>query len=160
VLVGTDPGGELTAAVPRIEALARACECGGVERVASALVPVLGRGSGLTPSGDDFAGGLLFGRRCLARAKGAPLAVGRVVRRTLAHTKGRCSAISAGLLSDLASGHAHAPFHELADALGAREGTLDPAIRAARRLVAIGHSPGWSMLAGFFTAVLGREALA
>jgi hypothetical protein len=55
--------------------------------------------------------------------------------------------VSATLLGDLLEGYGHAPLHELAGALARRAG--DGALDAAGRLVRLGHTSGWDMLAGF-----------
>jgi hypothetical protein len=64
----------------------------------------------------------------------------------VAAAPGRTHPISAALLGDLAAGRSWAPLHELVAALAA--GTPRAAGAAARRLVALGHSSGWDMLAG------------
>jgi hypothetical protein len=63
--------------------------------------------------------------------------------------------VSAALFADLAAGRSFAPLHGIADAL--RTGDDEAAIRAARSLVAIGHSSGWDMLTGFLIGI-GKSA--
>ena len=75
-----------------------------------------------------------------------------------AHAPELTHPISAALLGDMLDGHAHAPLHELADALAAAA-PLDATLAAARRLVRIGHSSGWDMLAGLVGGVAGRTAV-
>jgi len=89
-------------------------------------------------------GGAIFGRRLASRADPRWTGVGRKLSREI---RSRSHAVSAALFSDLAAGRSFAPLHELASALAAADD--EAARRAARSLVAIGHSSGWDMLAGF-----------
>jgi hypothetical protein len=132
----------------RADALAHACADDDPPRAAQAAVALLGLGPGLTPSGDDFAGGAFFARALLARAGacdttrwGAAAGVVRAAAARLTHP------IGAALLGDLLDGEGWAPLHELAGALARDDapGALD----AARRLTRLGHSSGWDLLAGF-----------
>ena len=72
--------------------------------------------------------------------------------------RGRTHPISIALLSDMLDGQAHAPLHDLARALAAGA-PRDVALGAARRVVGIGHSSGWDMLAGFVSGVAGTLCL-
>lgn len=129
------------------EALARACARGDAAGAGEAALALLGVGGGLTPSGDDYVGGALFARALLeAAGPGPPAAWRRAAARVVAAAPGRTHPISAALLGDLAAGRSWAPLHELVAALAA--GTPRAAGAAARRLVALGHSSGWDMLAG------------
>ena len=147
LIEGRSPAFPLSAAEAPLRALARAA---GDDDPGEALAPahaLLGLGPGLTPSGDDAVGGLLFARRMLADAPAwAPVAGSLALA---AHT--RTHAISAALLADLAAGHGHAALHRVAAALA--EGA-DP-LPAARELVALGHASGWEMLAGLLIGLAG-----
>ena len=134
---------------PHATALASACAAGDARGVAVAGRALLGLGPGFTPSGDDYVGGMLFAWRLLG-ADDAGIA------ELVADARERTHPISARLLADLAAGEGWAPLHDLAAALG-RDGRS--ATEAARRVVAIGHSSGWDLLAGMLTALLGPEAL-
>ncbi len=151
LLTGSTPAFPLDLAVPRVRALAaayRTDDAGGVLRASRTL---LGLGGGLTPSGDDLAGGALFGRLLVA----ADAELWRAVGATLATEAERAShVISAALLADLASGASFAPLHAVADALA--RGDVDAALEAARVLAALGHSSGWDMLAGLVIGTTGR----
>ena len=69
----------------------------------------------------------------------------------LAAAPARTHPLSATLLGDLADGHSYASLHDLVQGL-ARE-TRAEARHAGRRLVRLGHSSGWDMLAGFVGAL-------
>ncbi|HBH00486.1 MAG TPA: hypothetical protein DDZ42_00995 [Candidatus Rokubacteria bacterium] len=147
LLCGAAPAFPLEGAAPQARSLARACAAddpGGAVEAATAL---LGLGPGLTPSGDDYVGGAFFSRALVAdsdaRARWARAAA--VVR---ARARSRTHPISAALLGDLLDGGGPAPLHDLALAL-ARGAPPAAALTAARRLVRLGHSSGWDMLAGF-----------
>jgi uncharacterized protein DUF2877 len=146
----------LDAAGPAAEALASACARDDATAATSAAVALLGVGAGLTPSGDDFVGGALFARDLLARAGVAALGPWRRASRVILDAAAlRTHPVSAALLADLAGGMGWAPLHDLVAALA--EGTVDLADGPARRLVQLGHSSGWDLLAGF-AAGLGARA--
>lgn len=140
---------------PHAQRLARAAVGTDAAAIVAAAQPLLGLGEGLTPSGDDFVGGVLFARHSLAGAQlpGWEAAVGGV----LADARSLTHPISARLLADLAAGEGWAPLHDLTVALGSRR--PNAAIGAAKRLTAVGHSSGWDLLAGLFAGLLGVEAL-
>src|SRR5438128_1269401 len=98
-----------------------------------------------------------------AMLAGAPLpaagAATEIDRGAVLHgARGRTHPISIALLSDMLDGQAHAPLHDLARALAAGA-PRDVALGAARRVVGIGHSSGWDMLAGFVAGVAGTLRL-
>jgi hypothetical protein len=129
------------------DALARACAHDDADGATTAALALLGVGGGLTPSGDDFVGAALFGRRLLANAGVTDAAAWRrVAHRVQAAARERTHPLSATLLGDLADGHAYASLHDLVHGLARQEPSV--ARDAARRLVRLGHSSGWDMLAG------------
>jgi hypothetical protein len=115
---------------------------------------MIGLGPGLTPSGDDFLGGLLFAARSLHQAHPEDFQWKEdAVLELLGWAKTRTHPISHAIFSDLALGHGPEPLHNLID--GLLEGRdLVPIMDAAFRLTAIGHSSGWDMLAGAMTGML------
>jgi hypothetical protein len=127
-------------------ALARACARNDATAAADAALGLLGLGGGLTPSGDDYAGGALFARALVVGRTADAAAWRRAAARVVAAAPARTHPISAALLADLAAGRSWAPLHDLVAALAAA--SPDTARAAARRLVALGHTSGWDMLAG------------
>jgi hypothetical protein len=116
--------------------------------------PLLGLGPGLTPAGDDLVGGAFFAKVLVGEA--APRwREGAAAVRALA--RGRTHPISAMLLGDLVGGEGHAPLHDVLGALVHAD--AQAADRAAARLVRIGHSSGWDMLAGVLGALGALPAL-
>jgi hypothetical protein len=144
------------AAAPHVIGAALACR----ERDARALEgharALVGLGRGLTPSGDDFVGALLF---VLRRVPGErPLSF---VQDACAKARGRAdrtNAISFALLGDHAAGHGNAFEHEIVS--GLCDAHPEAGLRTAvERLVRIGHSSGWDQLAGMVAALSGyRES--
>ena len=151
LLAGQAPGFPLDLAVPRVEALGAAYRQDDPDAVFAASLPLLGFGTGLTPSGDDLAGTALFGRRFVSPHDAGWEDVAARLSREVAV---RSHAISAALFADLARGQSFAPLHAVAEALA--RGEHDAALRAARTLAAVGHSSGWDMLAGLMIGVTGR----
>lgn len=134
---------------PHARALGSACASDDPGAAAEAARALLGLGAGLTPSGDDYVGGVLFGRRLVpSRDPGAwDATASRIVTdaATLTHP------ISARLLADLAAGEGWAPLHDLAAGLAAN--ALTDSLPAARALTQLGHTSGWDLLAGLLTAL-------
>ncbi|HUQ73624.1 MAG TPA: DUF2877 domain-containing protein [Burkholderiales bacterium] len=102
--------------------------------------PLIGIGPGLTPSGDDYLGGVLialnqFGRR--AQAIG--------LWRWLHPRLERTSDISAAHLSAAASGEGHETLHRCIDALCTTAPNWPIVLD---ELDAVGHCSGWDSLAG------------
>jgi hypothetical protein len=94
---------------------------------------LIGLGPGLTPSGDDYFGGVMVALHVRGRASHAA-SLWRWLEGRLA---GRTSAISAAHLAAAATGEAHEALHEVLD------GNLD-----LDALDAVGHCSGWDALAG------------
>jgi hypothetical protein len=94
---------------------------------------LIGLGPGLTPSGDDYLGGMLVALRALDRDAQADALWRWLEPRLAAGT----SAISAAHLQAAAEGEAHEIVHEV---------LLDP--RQAQQLDRIGHCSGWDAFAG------------
>jgi hypothetical protein len=134
--------------------LARACLDGDFPSVIRKGKEMIGWGPGLTPSGDDFLGGMFFAARSLHQVHPEDSRWNEdAVLELLGWAKIRTHPISHAILCDLALGHGPAPLHDLIG--GLLEGRdLDPVMEAAMRLTAIGHSSGWDMLAGAVTGML------
>lgn len=94
---------------------------------------LIGLGPGLTPSGDDYLGGMLVALRSLGRGAQAD-ALWRWLEPRLAR---RTSAISAAHLAAAAAGEAHEALHDVL----AGKSDLE-------KLGAVGHCSGWDGLAG------------
>jgi hypothetical protein len=96
---------------------------------------LIGLGPGLTPSGDDYLGGMMVALHALARHVQAQ-ALWRWLQPRLA---ARTSALSAAHLAAAAEGEAHEALHEALQ---------DPTERSLTALGAVGHCSGWDALAG------------
>ncbi len=114
---------------------------------------MVGLGEGLTPSGDDFLGGFFYAAHLLQNHTSTIL-----ILPTCTHSdfvlnwSPLTSWLSYSLLLDNIEGHSVEPMHELA--AGVLMGApADRLVYHARRLVALGHSTGWDMLAGFFAGM-------
>ena len=126
-------------AQPALEALDRWLAGNALGAEAAQLI---GLGPGLTPSGDDYLGGILVGLRWVGRGSQAD-SLWRWLEPRLA---GRTGELSIAHLAAAASGEAHEALHGLLEDLSAWEAPdLYPALA---RLDAVGHSSGWDTLAG------------
>jgi hypothetical protein len=115
---------------------------------------LVGLGPGLTPSGDDYLGGLLFTARYLRAAYPWEFRWDRgLILNFLGRARPLTNCLSYTILADLANGHGPEPLHELVSSL--LQGGLKPhSLSGLQRLIQIGHSSGWDMLAGMMTAAL------
>lgn len=154
LLDGKSPAHPLNLAVPHVLMVAGAYHRDDPQAAYEASLALLGVGPGLTPSGDDFTGGALFAKRILTLDCPSAEAWRGVAIRLTAAVQARSHTLSAALFADMAEGYSFAALHRLAQAL-AEDAPAHEIITAARSLVAIGHSSGWDMLAGFITGVGG-----
>ena len=126
-------------AQPALEALDRWLAGHALGNEAAQLI---GLGPGLTPSGDDYLGGVLVGLRWLGRSAQAD----SLWRWLEPRLESRTSAISAAHLAAAATGQVHEALHEVLDNLAAWQAPdLHPSLA---RLDAVGHTSGWDALAG------------
>jgi hypothetical protein len=117
-------------AQPALEAIERWLAGNSLSQEAEGLI---GLGPGLTPSGDDYFGGVLVALNAIGRATQAQ-SLWRWLEPRLAE---RTSAISAAHLAAAAAGQGHEALHEVLN------GSRDYA-----KLDAVGHCSGWDALAG------------
>jgi hypothetical protein len=103
---------------------------------------LIGLGPGLTPSGDDYLGGMLVALHSFDRADFAA----RLWRWLAARLRERTSAISGAHLAAAAAGEAHETLHAcLHDLLGTRAPRWKDRFAQLER---VGHCSGWDALAG------------
>lgn len=129
------------AAWDRFDASAR-----GMRRAVSYLI---GRGLGLTPSGDDVLMGFGTGLRFLRGGdKGDPAA--RFFQAVEREMPGKTTAISEAYLAALCDGFANEDYIGLLDALEAHD--PDALVRSVSRVLSVGHTSGADSLLGFAAA--------
>jgi len=126
-------------AQPALEAIERWLAGNALGHEAAQLI---GLGPGLTPSGDDYLGGVLVALRWVGRGAQAD-SLWRWLEPRLSE---RTSAISAAHLAAAAGGEVHEALHDLLTDLAAWE-TPDLLPRLSR-LDSLGHTSGWDALAG------------
>jgi hypothetical protein len=133
-------------AQPALEALDAWLAGNALAAQAEALI---GLGPGLTPSGDDYFGGMLVALRACGRA-----AQGAALWRWLEpRLPVRTSAISAAHLAAAAEGEAHEALHLCIAELFRKSGAWSAVLS---ELDAVGHCSGWDALAG--AAAVARTA--
>src|SRR5918992_1191582 len=126
-------------AQPALEAIDRWLAGNALGNEAAQLI---GLGPGLTPSGDDYLGGVLVALRWLGRGAQAD-SLWRWLEPRLA---GQTRAISAAHLAAAASGEVHEALHAVLENLAAwQPPDLHPSLA---KLETVGHSSGWDALAG------------
>ena len=144
----------VVAGIKQVRRLIPLCRSGNFESVLRNAEHLIGLGPGLTPSGDDFIGGLLFMAFHLSAAYPAEFGWdGGNVGNLLARSASMTNRISYSLLTDLAEGQGHESLHDLVDGLLSGTWDSDAAARL-RRVTEIGHSSGWDMLTGMLAGTL------
>jgi uncharacterized protein DUF2877 len=125
-------------AQPALESLERWLVGHSLDNEAEILI---GLGPGLTPSGDDYLGGMLLALRACARAVQAE----SLWRWLEPRLEARTSAISAAHLAAAAQGEGHEALHRALACLFADPADWAGALAALDR---VGHCSGWDGLAG------------
>ncbi len=115
---------------------------------------LVGLGPGLTPSGDDFLGGLLFAARSLKTAYPQDFNwEDEPVMDMIDWASTQTHPISHAILRDHAFGHGPEPLHDVVTSL-LKGQDLGLTIEGAERLLGIGDTSGWDILAGMLTGML------
>lgn len=143
--VGQEPREALTA-------FAAALRGGGRPEALAAADRLIGRGPGLTPTGDDLLAGALVAARVLS-GPAASKEAGRIGAAVAAAARDRTPDLSATLLWHAARGEPARPARGLLLALAGRT----PLPAALRRLAAVGHTSGRDLAHGI---VAGARAAA
>ncbi|MBE0529282.1 MAG: DUF2877 domain-containing protein [Rhodospirillales bacterium] len=112
----------------------------------AAAVSLLGMGPGLTPSGDDFLGGVAVALHALGRKDAA----GDLAACLTDHLTNRTGLISGAHLRCALMGEASALTLEAMDAL--LSGQQARVLAAGRAAVTVGHTSGWDTLSGLVCA--------
>ncbi len=138
----------LSAVRPLLERIHKAVAIHDMVGILTASKGLVGLGNGLTPSGDDFLGGLLFCLHYLEIL--SPLLFKydlSAINDLLARAKGRTNEISFTMLADLAHGLGIEPLHHVLFSLMAGK-PFAAFEQHLSSLVRFGHSTGWDMLTG------------
>lgn len=122
--------------------------------IAKAATRLLGLGPGLTPSGDDFLGGMMIALHAIDCEEAAISLWTSIAPRM----ETRTTAISRAHLRAAAGGTGHEALHAILSNL--LRGESDSLRGNLDRVGAIGHSSGWDTLAGMLTvlrAIYGQD---
>ena len=134
--------------------LTTACLDFGMSEVTRRGRDLVGLGPGLTPSGDDFLGGLLFAARSLKTAYPQDFNwEEEPVMDLIDWASTQTHPISHAILRDHAFGHGPEPLHDVVTSL-LKGQDLGLTIEGAERLLGIGDTSGWDILAGMLTGML------
>lgn len=136
---------------PLIMDIVRACMERRMANVSRSVKRLVGLGEGLTPSGDDFLGGLLFSRYMMKYVYDEP--EGLVSDADIRKFETLTNTISFTLMKDMSEGHGIEPLYGLVNAL-CGEMTVETMNEHISRLTCIGHSSGWDLLTGLLTGLL------
>ncbi len=111
---------------------------------------VLGLGNGLTPSGDDFLGGIFFALAHKAHPDWSA-ALPSLQATIQAACKDATNPISAALLADNMAGASYGELHDMLDALESNDSRFIASATAS--LLQLGSSSGADLLAGLLLAL-------
>jgi Protein of unknown function (DUF2877) len=140
----------LNLSAARFDAIKLALTANDIQAFASAALRVLGLGNGLTPSGDDFVGGIVFALAHAPRPswkEKLPASIATIHDAAKAST----NVISAALLDDLMAGKSYGALHDVLFALDSNN--IANIISACENLLILGASSGADMLAGLLLAL-------
>lgn len=141
----------LNLSTSRFEAIQLALASNDLQAFKTAALRVLGLGNGLTPSGDDFVGGILFALAHAPRSswkEALPAAISSIHDAAKEST----NVISAALLDDLMAGKSYGALHDVLHALHTND--ISNIDTACIKLLNLGASSGADMLAGLLLAFI------
>jgi len=141
-------------AIHPILGIAKACLNEDMVHIAQIGRELIGLGPGLTPSGDDFLGGLLFAAHCLKMVYPREFCWDEEpILDLIDWSRTRTNPISHAILSDLSLGYSPEPLHDIVRSL-LNGKDWERAMLSINRLLGIGHTSGWDILAGLLTGML------
>jgi hypothetical protein len=142
------------AAWPVVESITRCCLLHDLPGVMDQAETLIGLGEGLTPSGDDFLGGLLFARYLFAHAyPHLSYLESSNLLEWIGGVQPRTNLISFVLLKDNVDGHALEPLNRFGLAF-LLNNPVQSLYSSASALIKVGHSTGWNLLTGFLVGTL------
>lgn len=137
-------------AVPLLLEATRNLKC---DAAAAAIEPLIGLGSGLTPSGDDFLVGYLAGLRSTAGGEVLRERFLAAIGAWLSTATGRTNAISAAYLDSAARGNVSEPIATLAQQLAHAQAPDDVRV-ATRAALSVGYTSGADGVLGLLLGCL------
>ena len=115
---------------------------------------LIGLGSGLTPSGDDFLGGLFFAFHFLSNVYPEQLKSNNsFLDAFFDRNQGKTNLISFTLMQDMSRGRGLAPLHEFVNSMVTNQPN-DLIVSFALELAQIGNSTGWDILTGVLAGLI------
>jgi len=142
----------------RIQRLFDSFTQGDGSEISNAALMLIGLGEGLTPSGDDFLGGLFFCLNLLVKAY--PDLVGKIWNYSefIIQCRSHTNRISYSILADHADGHSIEAMQRFSYSLFS--GFSPQIIRLyAEKVIPTGHSTGWDILTGFTAGIAAISTL-
>jgi hypothetical protein len=140
----------LDKAVERFDAVRTALKKKQLKAFEASSLRVLGLGNGLTPSGDDFLGGIFFALAHKPHRAWAA-AMPSLQATIQAACKDATNPISAALLADNMAGASYGQLHDMLDALESNDSRFIAA--ATDALLRLGSSSGADLAAGLLLAL-------
>jgi len=143
---------------PHIQQISLASSRQNFKMVVEEAQSLIGLGSGLTPSGDDFLGGLFFAFHFLANTYPGQVKFNRSsLDAFLDRNQGKTNLISFTLMQDLSRGHGLAPLHEFVGSMASNQSN-ELMVSFALELAQIGNSTGWDILTGVLAGLFSTRS--
>jgi hypothetical protein len=119
---------------------------------------LLGLGTGLTPSGDDFIGGLFFTFHFLGNVFHGQMSFNQsALEGFLTRSRKKTNLISFTLMQDMSLGHGLAPLHEILNSILTNQPN-DRIVTSALELAKVGNSTGWDILTGVLAGLISTRS--
>jgi len=149
-----DCGMALNHARPTLNKIVDACIASDFPRILANIEDLIGLGEGLTPSGDDFIGGLLFSSLTI-QEMGSPYQgfPPEKVALFIENSRNRTNLISFTMLEEHAAGHASETLHRFVNAILTDKDMLG-VNHYGLELIRLGSSTGWDLLTGVWMGML------
>lgn len=152
-LMGTEMPFPMNLSTNRFDAIKNSLKLNDIHAFGDAALKVLGLGTGLTPSGDDFVGGIFFALTHAPR-KSWESDFDFIKQRVRTAAMHSTNVISAALLDDMLAGQSFTVLHDLLHALQVQDETRIK--NCCTALLSIGSTSGADMLAGVLLALTTR----
>jgi hypothetical protein len=119
---------------------------------------LLGLGTGLTPSGDDFIGGLFFALHHLRNAYPREINFSKpYLREFVDRSRKKTNRVSFILMQDMSLGHGLAPLHEMMNSMVTNRPN-NSTVTSMLELAKVGNSTGWDILTGVLAGLVSTRS--
>jgi hypothetical protein len=128
------------------------------DAVLKAADSLVGFGNGLTPSGDDFLGGMFYTLHLIGKIYPDQIQFDpSLVNTFMEANKAKTNRISFALMQDMSMGYGLAPLHEFVNSMLTNQPN-DRIVTSALELAKVGNSTGWDILTGVLAGLISTRS--